>query len=139
MAGSKKTERNRQLRQNRAAGIGDETGRIPVRQKEAGTTICCVVCKAELKCTKTNTEMKTHAMSKHGQANYEESFPGAEAVAPELAAKVAKGGGSAGGGKGGTGGGPTKKEKKKQMAAGLDDLLSAGLDGGKKKGKGKGK
>jgi len=41
MAGSNKTERNRQLKQNRAAGIGDETGRIPVRVKEAGTMLTC--------------------------------------------------------------------------------------------------
>ena len=49
MAGSKKTERNRQQKQNRAAGIGDETGRIPVRVKEAGTMLTCVECKTELK------------------------------------------------------------------------------------------
>ena len=39
MPGSKKTERNRVLKQNREAGIGDETGRIPVRVKDAGTML----------------------------------------------------------------------------------------------------
>lgn len=136
MAGSKKTERNRVQKANRAAGIGDETGRIPARVKDAGTTIICLVCKAELKCTKSNTEMKNHALSKHGKANYEECFPGAEKVAAELLAKVTKGG--AAGGKGG-GGGMTKAEKKKQLEGGLDDLLSAGLGAGAGKKKGKGK
>jgi len=133
MPGSKKTERNRVLKQNREAGIGDETGRIPVRVKDAGTMLACEICKAELKCTKTNTEMKNHALGKHGKANYEECFVGAEKVAAELVAKVSKGGGTDA--KGGGGGGLTKAEKKKKMEAGLDDLLSAGLSGGKKKGK----
>jgi hypothetical protein len=76
--------------------------------------------------------MKNHALGKHGKANYEECFVGAEKVAAELVAKVSKGGGTDA--KGG-GGGLTKAEKKKKMEAGLDDLLSAGLSGGKKKGK----
>ena len=137
MPGSNKTERNRQLKQNRAAGIGDETGRIPVRVKEAGTMLTCTVCKQEMKCTKSNTEMKNHAMGKHGKANYEECFVGAEKVAAELLAKVSKGG-STSRGKDGSGQGLTKAEKKKKMEAGLDDMLSAGLSAGKKK-KGKGK
>jgi hypothetical protein len=40
--------------------------------------------------------MKNHASSKHGKANYEECFEGAEAHAKALAEKVSKGG-SAGG------------------------------------------
>ena len=140
MPGSNKTERNRQLKANRDAGIGDEAGRLPARVKDAGTMLACEVCKAELKCTKTNTEMKQHATGKHGKANYEECFPGAEKVAAEIQAKLSKGP-SGGGGKGGRGNGGgdglTKAEKKKKMEAGLDDLLSAGLGAGKKKGKGK--
>jgi len=135
MAGSKQTERNRKLKQNRAAGIGDETGRIPVRVKDAGTVLTCTVCKAELKCTKSNTEMKNHALGKHGKANYEECFVGADKVAAELLAKVSKGGSISRGNDGS--GGLTKAEKKKKMEAGLDDMLSAGLSAGKKKGKGK--
>ena len=136
MPGSNKTERNRQLKANRDAGIGDEMGRLPARVKDAGTMLTCEVCKAELKCTKTNTEMKQHAAGKHGKANYEECFPGAETVAAEIQGKLSKGTGKGGGGKGG-GDGLTKAEKKKKVEAGLDDLLSAGLGAGKKKGKGK--
>ena len=51
MPGSNKTERNRILKANRAAGIGDEMGRI-VRVKDPGVTLVCTICKAELKCTK---------------------------------------------------------------------------------------
>lgn len=51
MPGSNKTERNRALKANRAAGIGDEMGRI-VRVKDPGVILICTVCKAELKCTK---------------------------------------------------------------------------------------
>lgn len=51
MPGSNKTERNRALKANRAAGIGDEMGRI-VRVKDPGVTLVCTICKAELKCTK---------------------------------------------------------------------------------------
>ena len=51
MPGSNKTERNRVLKANRAAGIGDEMGRI-VRVKDPGITLMCTICKAELKCTK---------------------------------------------------------------------------------------
>ena len=133
MPGSNKTERNRVLKANRAAGIGDEMGRLPVRVKDPGTTIACTICKAELKCTKSNTEMKNHATSKHGVANYEECFPAAESYAKELLEKASKGGSSGGGGK--SADGLTKAERKKKAAAGLDDLLSAGLSGGKSKGK----
>ena len=52
MPGSNKTERNRQLKANRDAGLGDEMGRLPSRVKDAGTILTCEVCKAELKCTK---------------------------------------------------------------------------------------
>lgn len=80
--------------------------------------------------------MKKHALGKHGKANYEECFPGAEKVAAELLAKVTKGEVDPGGKSGQ--GGLTKAEKKKKLEAGMDDLLSAGLSTGKKK-KGKGK
>ena len=52
MPGSNKTERNRQLKANRDAGLGDEMGRLPSRVKDAGAILTCEVCKAELKCTK---------------------------------------------------------------------------------------
>ncbi|VEU39766.1 unnamed protein product [Pseudo-nitzschia multistriata] len=121
------------LKANRAAGIGDEMGRLPARVKAEAKMICCLVCKAELKCTKTNTEMKLHAESKHGKT-LEECFPGATAEAKAINAKLdaAKSGGK--GGKGG-GDGMTKAERKKKNAAMADNLLLAGLSAGKKKGK----
>ena len=80
--------------------------------------------------------MKNHASSKHGKANYEECFEGAEAHAKALAEKVSKGNSAGGGDK--KSDGLTKAERKKKAEAGLDDLLGAGLAGaktGKKKGK----
>mmetsp|Transcript_32879 Transcript_32879/g.55909 ORF Transcript_32879/g.55909 Transcript_32879/m.55909 type:complete len:139 (-) Transcript_32879:311-727(-) len=138
MPGSNKTERNRVLKANRAAGIGDEMGRLPVRVKDPGILLTCLICKTELKCTKSNTEMKKHATSKHGKANYEECFQGAEAHAKALLEKVTKGGAGGPGAGGKSADGLTKAERKKKAAAGLDDLLSAGLStgkSGKKKGR----
>ena len=130
MPESHKAERRRIQKANRAAGIGDENGRIPARVKAEAIMLKCAVCQQELKVTKTNTELKRHAESKHGKT-VEDCFPGATKMAEELAAATAKGGG-----KGGKKGPElTKAQRKKQAADGLDDLLSAGLSGGKKKGK----
>ncbi len=128
MPESNKGANARRLKANRAAGIGDEMGRLPSRVKAEAIMLCCTVCKAELKCTKTNTEMKVHAESKHGKT-LEECFPGAEAEAKAIADKLNAGKG----GKGGKGGeGMSKAERKKKNAAMADDLLSAGLSSGKK-------
>lgn len=130
MPESNKGANARRLKANRAAGIGDEMGRLPSRVKAEAKMICCVVCKSELKCTKTNTEMKVHAESKHGKTT-EECFPGAEAEAKSIVEKLnaAKGGG----GKGGKGSdGLTKAQRKKKNDAMADDLLMAGLSTGKK-------
>ncbi len=132
MPESNKGANNRRLKANRAAGIGDEKGRLPARVKAEAIMICCVVCKAELKCTKTNTEMKVHAESKHGKTT-EECFPGATAQAQAIIEKLNAGKG--GGGKSGKGDGMTKAERKKKTAAMADDLLSAGLSSGKKSSK----
>ena len=95
--------------------------------------LLCTVCQLEMKCTKTNTELKLHSESKHGKL-LEECFPGATKIAEELLAAVTKGG--KGGPADGTGGTTvTKSERKTKEASALDDLLSAGLDVGKKKGK----
>lgn len=138
MPESNKTSRNRQLKANRDAGIGDETGRLPARIKDAGTMLCCDICKSELKCTKTNTELKKHATGKHGKANYEECFPGAEKIMQDLLEKAGK---PAAGGKGGKAGTPkeSKAATKKKNAAGMDDMLSAGLSAGAGKKKAGGK
>uniref|UniRef100_A0A7S4ELZ6 Uncharacterized protein n=1 Tax=Pseudo-nitzschia australis TaxID=44445 RepID=A0A7S4ELZ6_9STRA len=122
------------LKANRAAGIGDEKGRLPARVKTEAMMICCTICKSEMKCTKTNTEMKLHSESKHGKT-LEECFPGAEAEQKAILKKLddAKSGGGGKGGKGG--GGLTKAQLKKKNAAMANDLLSAGLSTGKKSGK----
>ena len=132
MPESNKGANSRRLRANRAAGIGDEMGRLPARVKAEAIMLCCSICKAELKCTKTNTEMKLHAESKHGKTT-EQCFPGAEAQAKVLIEKLNVG--KNGGGKDGTGDGLTKAQRKKKNAAMADDLLSAGLSSGKKSGK----
>ena len=121
------------LKANRAAGIGDDKGRLPARVKTEAVMICCTVCKSEMKCTKTNTEMKLHSESKHGKT-LEECFPGATAEQKSIVEKLdaAK---SGGGGKGKEGGGLTKAQLKKKNAAMASDLLSAGLSTGKKSSK----
>jgi len=129
MPESNKAAKRRVQKANRAAGIGDEQGRI-VREKEPPKMSSCTVCQQEMKITKTNTELKAHATSKHGKT-IEECFPGAKETAAELAAAV----GGKGESKGSGGGGMTKAERKKKEAAGMDDMLSAGLNAGKKKGK----
>ena len=132
MPESNKGANARRLKANRAAGIGDEFGRLPARVKAEAIMLCCTICKAELKCTKTNTEMKLHAESKHGKTT-EECFPGAAAEAKAIIEKLNEGKG--GGAKGGAGDGLTKAQRKKMNAAMADDLLSAGLSVGKKTGK----
>ena len=88
----------------------------------------CTVCQHEMKITKTNTELKSHAEGKHGKT-LDECFPGAAAIAAEL---VAAAGGKGSKGSTGSGNGMTKAERKKKDAAAMDDLLSAGLKKGKK-------
>ena len=130
MPESNKMAKKRIQKANRAAGIGDDMGRL-VREKEPPKLSQCTVCQMEMKITKTNTELTAHATSKHGKT-IEECFPGAKKISAELVAALAGGKGKDGKGKGD---GMTKAERKKKEAAGLDDLLSAGLGGGKKKGK----
>lgn len=130
MPESNKAAKKRMQKANRAAGIGDEQGRI-VREKEPPKMCNCTVCQQEMKITKTNTELTAHASSKHGKT-LEECFPGAKETAAEMVAALSGKGGS----KGGSGkGGMTKAERKKKEAAGMDDMLNAGLNVGKKKGK----
>jgi hypothetical protein len=127
MPESHKAEKRRMQKANRAAGIGDESGRI-VRVKDAPIMLKCSVCMFELKVTKTNAELKAHSEGKHSKP-LEECFPGCVELQAELIAKA----GMKGGQHESSNDGPTKKEKKSKDAAGLDDMLSAGLS--KKKGK----
>jgi hypothetical protein len=126
MPESHKAEKRRMQKANRAAGIGDESGRI-VRVKDAPIMLKCSVCMFELKVTKTNAELKAHSEGKHSKP-LEECFPGCVELQAELIAKAGLKGGQQE-----SNDGPTKKEKKSKDAAGLDDMLSAGLS--KKKGK----
>ncbi|KAL3929941.1 MAG: hypothetical protein SGARI_004621, partial [Bacillariaceae sp.] len=100
--------------------------KLPSRVKAEAKMVSCGICQQELKITKTNTELQRHAESKHGKV-IEECFPGATAIAAEMAAAVGKGG------KGGGKTAATGKKGKKQDAGDLDDLLNAGLTKGKKK------
>ena len=126
MPESNAAARRRIQKANRAAGIGDESGRLPSRVKEPPKMMNCAVCQQEMKITKTNTELKLHAESKHGKT-LDDCFPGAAAIAAELAAGKGKATAN-------QQSGPTKAQRKKQAAANMDDLLSAGLSGNKKKG-----
>ena len=121
MPESNKAARARKLKQNRAAGIGDENGRMPARLKAAAQMSKCVECAMEFKITKTNTELKQHAENKHGNT-VEVCFPGADKISAELANANSKGG------KGDKAGGDKAPgKKKKPTGADLDDLLSEGL------------
>mmetsp|Transcript_7505 Transcript_7505/g.9783 ORF Transcript_7505/g.9783 Transcript_7505/m.9783 type:complete len:130 (-) Transcript_7505:336-725(-) len=128
MPESNAAAKKRLQKQNRADGIGDDQGRL-VRVKEPPKMSQCTVCQMELKITKTNTELTAH--SAKCKSTLDECFPGAKEVAEELLALTKKKGGKVETG----GGGPTKAEKKAKASAGMDDLLSAGLSTGKKKGK----
>jgi hypothetical protein len=125
MPESHKAERRRVQKNNMLNGIGDETGRIPVRSKAPPPMGKCSICQFELKITKTNTELTAHALGKHDKT-IEECFPGAKEIADELlnASNALKAGKAVQG--------QPKAAKKKQSLAGLDDLLNAGLTSGKK-------
>lgn len=132
MPESHKAENARRKKQNIAAGIGDENGRLPPRIKADAKMAQCILCQAELKITKTNTELRLHSENKHGKT-IEMCFPGAEAISAEMKNAVA------GGNKGKEAKAGTGKASKKVTKENLDDLLLAGMAGGpgakKKKGK----
>ena len=132
MPESHKAENARRKKQNIAAGIGDENGRIAPRVKAEAKIARCIECQAELKITKTNTELKLHSENKHGKT-IDICFPGAEAISAEMKNSVA------GGKKGKDAKASSGKGGKKASKEDLDDLLMGGLTGGpgakKKKGK----
>ncbi|KAL7536696.1 hypothetical protein ACHAXR_007344 [Thalassiosira sp. AJA248-18] len=132
MPESHKAERRRKQKQNAAAGIGDENGRIPVRIKTEAPIAKCSECQQEFKITKTNTEVRLHSENKHGKT-VAHCFPEAEAISAELQKAAASTGGKKGkDAKTGSGKG------KKAGTDDLDALLMAGVAGGpgaKKKGK----
>jgi hypothetical protein len=134
MPESNAAAKRREQKKNREMGLGDEMGRM-VRQKDPPKMSLCFICQQEMKITKTNTELTMHATGKHSKT-LDECFPGATATALELiAASNVKSTGKGASSSGGGGAVETKAEKKKKAASGMDDMLSAGLGGNKKKGK----
>lgn len=125
---------------NRAAGIGDEQGRLPSRVKAAEVHAKCTICSTEIRVTKKNVEAWTHFDSRHPTSTFEICFPtipNPKAVAATTdAASGAEAVGSAGSTTAAaTAAAPAPAPKKKK-----DDLsfLAAALDskayvGGKKK------
>jgi hypothetical protein len=76
MPASNKMLKSRQHAANRAAGIGDEDGKLPARIKPANVNCRCTKCMQEIRMTKTNTEAKAHVESKHPTVSFAECFPG---------------------------------------------------------------
>ena len=114
----------RMQKNNRLNGIGDENGRL-TRQKDPPKMMKCATCQMELKITKTNTELTAHATSRHN-STLELCFPGAAEIAQELINATTKSTTCSPATTGGSG------VPKKKQDVGLDDLLSAGLNAGKK-------
>jgi len=95
MPASKKMLKNKAQAANRAAGIGDEQGRLPMAVKKAEVTAKCALCSQEIRVTKTNTEHKTHFESRHPASSFAQCWPGifdptAAAVAAAAEAAAAK-------------------------------------------------
>ena len=76
MPASGKILKNKKQAANRAAGIGDEKGRLPSKVKPVEVMATCTICRASLRMTKTNTEAKNHAESKHPSNAFAICFPG---------------------------------------------------------------
>ena len=90
MPASGKMLKSRQQAANRAAGIGDEQGRLPSRVKAVEVMVKCTNCGQEIRATKTNTEARQHAESKHPTFTFAMCFPGAfDPTAPVVAATAA--------------------------------------------------
>jgi hypothetical protein len=89
MPASGKMLKKREQAKNRAAGIGDEMGRLPSQIKKPEVMIKCSQCGQEIRATKTNTEAKQHWESRHGStcSSFALCFPGAfDPTAPPPAA-----------------------------------------------------
>jgi hypothetical protein len=92
MPASGKMLKSRQQAANRAAGIGDADGRLPNRIKPTETNVKCSQCGMEIRATKTNTEARQHAESRHPAFTFAVCFVGAF---DPTAAPPAAGGGAA--------------------------------------------
>ena len=76
MPASNKMLKKREQAANKANGLGDANGRMPSRVKATEQNASCTQCMQAIRTTKTNTEMKAHAESKHPKKSYAECFPG---------------------------------------------------------------
>lgn len=119
MPASKKQLIAHQHKLNREAGIGDENGRLPARVKPVEVHAKCTNCGQEIRVTKTNTELRSHAESKHPTFTFAQCFPGQfdPTAAPVSTAVESKPAAA-----------PKPKAKKDDLS-----FLDAGLAGMKKK------
>ena len=128
--------KSRQQAANRAAGIGDADGKLPMQVKKPEVQIKCTACGQEIRATKTNTEARAHWDSKHPTLTFAQCFVGAfdptvAAAAPEPPTKELSGlkigdgaGAEAGGGDAsGAAAAPEKKKKPKEDLSFLDAAL----------------
>jgi hypothetical protein len=132
MPASNKMLKAREHAKNRAAGIGDENGRMPSRVKAANVMGQCTKCMAEIRMTSTNTEAKDHWNSRHSTFTFAECFPGHfDPTAPKVEAPIDASAVAAQAQQNQ----PKKKDKKEDLSF-LQDALNAkpgGKAGGKKK------
>ncbi len=87
MPASGKMLKNQQYAKNRELGIGDASGRLPSRVKPEEKNARCTICGIEIRMTKTNTEIKQHAESKHPKSTFAECFPSVDLSAGGAAKK----------------------------------------------------
>jgi len=76
MPASKKDLKKLKQRQNAAAGIGDEKGRLPSNNKDPVVMASCSICKQQIRMIKKNEQAKVHVSSKHAGKKFDECFPG---------------------------------------------------------------
>ena len=76
MPASHKMLKSRQQAANRAAGIGDEQGRLPSKVKAAEVMARCTICSQEIRMTKKNIEAVSHFTSRHPTSTFITCFPG---------------------------------------------------------------
>jgi hypothetical protein len=95
MPASSKMLKNKEQAKNRAAGIGDETGRMPSRVKAEEVNLKCNICFKEIRKTKLNVEAATHCKSLHPTVPFTQCFPGCPdpGAIEEAAKEAAKEGG----------------------------------------------
>ncbi len=101
MPASNKMLKRREQAANVAAGIGDSQGRLSHKEVRVAVMAKCTQCGLEIRTTKTNTEIKAHASSKHPTSTFAICFPSipdpekeaadaAQKAAEEKAAKAAE-------------------------------------------------